>query len=92
MPRLPRVTSTACMPVRRSSARPARSSASGSSSIRTPSACSTSDSFGVHAVRPRYAVRSYRESTSTGTGRRRERRATAARIASASAGVTSPDP
>ncbi len=52
MPRLPRVTSTACMPVRLSSVRPACSSASASSSIRMPSACSTSVSFGVQAVRP----------------------------------------
>ncbi len=41
------------IPVRRSSRRPARSSASGSSPIRTPRTCSTSDSFGVHASRPR---------------------------------------
>ena len=53
MPRLPRVMSTACMPVRWSSSRPARSSTLRSSLMRTPSACSTSDSFGVHAVRPR---------------------------------------
>ena len=37
----------------RSSSRPARSSTSRSSPIRTPSSCSTSDSFGVHAVMPR---------------------------------------
>ena len=50
MPRLPRVTSTACIRVRSRTVRPADSSARGLSSIRTPSACSTSDSFGVHAV------------------------------------------
>ncbi len=53
MPRLPRVTSTAPMRVRFSSVRPARSSTAARSSMRTPSTCSTSDSFGVHAVRPR---------------------------------------
>ena len=50
MPRLPRVTSTAFIRSRRSSVRPARSSTSMSSLMRTPSSCSTSDSFGVQAV------------------------------------------
>jgi hypothetical protein len=56
MPRLPRVTSTALMRVRFSSARPARSSTCARSSIVTPSTCSTSDSFGVQAVSPWYFV------------------------------------
>ena len=55
MPRLPRVTTTAAILVRSSMRRPARSSTRRLSSMRTPSACSTSDSFGAHAVRPRYA-------------------------------------
>ena len=53
MPRLPRVTSTADIRVRFNKARPARSSTVLLSPIFTPSTCSTSDSFGVHAVRPR---------------------------------------
>ena len=52
MPRLPRVISTARDRSRCSSVRPARSSASRSSPIRTPSSASTSDSLGVHAVMP----------------------------------------
>ena len=54
MPRLPRVTSTA---LHRASARAARGRPSraraGSSPMRTPSSCSTSDSLGVQAVMPR---------------------------------------
>ena len=67
MPRLPRVISTHDMPVCSSSLRPARSSARLLSSIFTPSTCSTSDSFGVQAVRPRYRVSAYRESIRIGT-------------------------
>ena len=53
MPSLPRVISTASQPSRSSSCRPAASSRARSWPIVTPSASSTSGSFGVTAVMPR---------------------------------------
>jgi hypothetical protein len=54
MPRLPRVMSTACIAVGVRHLAPGALEHRRSSLMRIPSACSTSDSLGVHAVRPRY--------------------------------------
>ena len=80
MPRLPRVMSTACMPRALEHRRGRRARARAASSLmRTPSACSTSDSFGVHAVRPRYSqqpvARVDEHRNRTCRGRRAERAA-----------------